>query len=195
MKFLYRWNFIFFLCWPALSSSQSAQAFERSAELKKYCIENIKQRTAALVAEDWNRLIAEANNYIRRCEKAFSSEDFANAYEQRAIGFNRLGQPNQSLQAVEFCLNIDYANTGCHINQAEALQLQGKFQDSLKSLDRADRLLTFSLQRLEREIQRPQDSQSKELAQSRYNEKLAQQRASASLRQWMDEIMKTLRPN
>jgi hypothetical protein len=175
---------------PSVSFSQTSASSDKRNELKQFCIYNINQRTAAMVAEDWKRLIQESDEYIRKCERIWGADELANAYETRVVALNSLDQPTQSLQSVETCLSVDYNNTGCHLGSAEALILLKRFPESIRVLDRTDKLIAFNIQSLESELQRQQNPLDKELSEARRRAKQAHQNKSASLRKWAIEMQK-----
>ena len=170
------------LVFPLCGFAQRPQGIEGKEEQKRFCMDQMERRTAALVARDWSQLAAEADTYIRRCGSVFGADDLARAHENRMNAYIKLKMPTRALQSADGCLSIFYGTVGCHLGRARALMGLNRLSAAQTSLDRAERLATAGIERLERERQSPQHPLDRELAQVRNDELKSIQEFAAELR-------------
>lgn len=182
MNILARFAVMCALVLPLCGFAQVSQRSEGKEDQKKFCIEQMERRTAALVARDWHQLAAEADTYIRKCGSVLGADELSRAHEHRMNAYAGMKMPKRALQSADGCLSIFYGNVGCHVGRALALMGLKRLPEAGTSLDRAERLAAVGLERLEREMRSPQHPLERELAQSRSEELKASQEFAASLR-------------
>ena len=107
----------FTLC--SLSIVAHAQPAVFSERAKSACVEQIKERTAALVARDWPQLNRLATRYIQLCRGAFDARDLSTAYEHIAIASLGMHRPKDALDAADSCIGTYYANPGGTLRRYE----------------------------------------------------------------------------
>jgi tetratricopeptide (TPR) repeat protein len=167
------------LAHPMISIAWSA---DDSLLRKEMCIAQIKQRTAALVAQDWSALERLAERYAKICKNVFGEEDHSSAYEQMAIANVRLNNAKKALSASDSCINISYSNSGCHLQKIEALIMLKRLPDARATLDKAERLIRHLIDLNERDLRDARTALNKELFESRLNNLGAQQSHASALR-------------
>jgi tetratricopeptide (TPR) repeat protein len=178
---------IFRLSIALLVSSISGHAWSadgaNAANLRKEaCIAAINERTAALVARDWQSLERFSENYVRSCKSVFSAEDFSDAYERIADANIAMANPKKALAAAETCIAVFYGKTGCHLNRALALIGLKRRPEARTALDRAERLIAHRAETAKRELRTLGQGQEKELAESQIYMLEAQQSLATSIR-------------
>lgn len=155
---------------------------------ERFCVEQVQTRTAALVARDWSHLLAAADTHIRKCGRVFGAESLSEAHEHRVQALNGLKQPTKALQAADDCISVYYGNTGCHVLRALVLVNLKRYEASLASLDRADKLIVAGLESLARDLERPQHPLDRELAESTVEKLKAHQELADELRKTASEL-------
>ncbi|WP_312409620.1 hypothetical protein [Comamonas sp.] len=159
----------------ALSAESAAAGHGKESN----CIDQWKERTAALAAEDWPQLSRIAERYIKTCKGVFGTESYSVAYEEAAIALNNLGKASQALSASDKCIGAFYANSACHVQRAQALATLEKYTQAHAALDKADRLITHAIEVGQRDLNGAKNSLERELFEARLGH-LAAQRSHAS---------------
>ncbi len=113
------------------------------------CITMMNERTAAVAAQDWSHLERLANRYLQDCKGVFDSENYSWGYLHLAIAYRQRDNAMAALEASEKCIDVFYANSGCHVEKVEALLKLGRqSEDALHS--RLQKSLLLTLLRLTR---------------------------------------------
>ena len=149
---------------------------------KDACIAGINERTAALVAEDWQSLERFAEKYIRTCKGMFDAEDFSGAYEAIADANIAIGNPKKAVAAADACIATFYANTGCHVQKSVALLELNRIPEARSALDRAEKLIVHKTETAMRDLRNAGQGQEKELVEANINMLRAQQAHATALR-------------
>lgn len=166
------------LAGTALAADPAKGAAAREAA----CIAGINERTAALVAEDWQNLARISDNYLKTCKGVFDAEDFSGAYENMAGANIGLGNPKKALSAADSCIATYYANIGCHVQRAVALIALQRLPDARVALDRSEKLIAHRIEATTRDLRTARHTPEKELLEARLNNFEAQQSHAAALR-------------
>lgn len=153
-----------------------------SISLKRRCIDQINQRSAALVAEDWSALERLAEFYAKSCKDVFDNQDYSTAYEHVAIANVKMNNAKKALAASDMCINITYSNSGCHLQRVEALLKLARRPDAGAALEKAERLISHLISLTERDIKDAPTPLDKEVVESHLNNLNAQKRHAAALR-------------
>jgi hypothetical protein len=144
---------------PPLATDQRPSYVQRYQE----CTSLIKQRTAALVANDWPQLERLAKLYLQECTGVHPSESLANAQEDLAVAYDRLDNQMAVLAATERCIEIFYATPRCHVQRAWALVKLGRQQDARAAFAIADKVVSHAITTTETDLQRAGDPSRREL--------------------------------
>jgi hypothetical protein len=172
----------FVLTNAVISMAWSADASEKSLAQQKRCINQINQRTAALVAQDWSELERLSEHFIKTCENAFDAEVASSAYEQIALSNVTLRNPTKALEASNLCIRLSYSNSGCHLQKTEALIQLGRIADAKSSLDKTERLVQHQLEQSVRDLRDARTALDRELLEARLANLNAQQAHASALR-------------
>ena len=146
------------------------------------CIAGINERTAALVAQDWQSLERFSEKYVRTCKGVFYAEDFSGAYEGIADANIALGNPKKAIAAADACIATFYANTGCQLQRAVALIELKRLPEARSALDRAEKLIAHRAETARRDLKTVGQGQGKELVEANINKLEAQQSHATALR-------------
>ena len=181
---MHNWKTLIFLLLSqaVMSFAWSAADSKESILLKQRCIEQITQRTAALVAQDWSELERLAERYVKTCKDVFDNQDYSEAYEQIAIANVRMSNAKKALAASDTCINITYSNSGCHLQKVEALLALTRRPEASTTLEGAERLVSHLISLTERDIRDARTPLDKELFESRLNNLNSQKEHAAALR-------------
>jgi len=166
------------LCGQALAADASNTQSRQEA-----CIDGMNDRTAALVAQDWQNLERLSESYLKMCKGVFDSENISSTYEHIATANIMLGNPKKSLTASDACIETYYANTGCHLERSVALIRLRRMSEARVELDRVDKLIAHRTEISKRDLVSARTALDKELIESRLNNLEAQQSYSAALRE------------
>jgi hypothetical protein len=132
-----------FICFLAIACllwahSASAQTIER-------CIEQKRERTAAVNARDWPNLDRLSKRYVQSCRGVTGAQDISNAYEDIARANRRRHRAQDALEAANMCVTTYYANPGCHLEKAQAMLALNRLIEARDILDVTERLLKSAL--------------------------------------------------
>lgn len=136
--------FSFFTFTPSLAYSDETIGKENS--IKDRCISLHNEKTAALVADDWENLDRLAREYIKKCKGVFDADWLSGAYENIALANNSRGKFKSALIASESCVKAYYGSPGCHIEKAKALMSIGKISEAKEALDISEKLAGHALE-------------------------------------------------
>lgn len=125
-----------------------------SKQKNQECISLINERTAALVADDWQHLERLAKRYLQTCRSVHDPESLANAQEDLAIAYLKLGNLTAALLATESCIDLFYASAGCHVRWTELLLKLERPQEARASLAIAEKLVGYLITTTEKNLQR-----------------------------------------
>lgn len=171
----------FLLTNAVISMVWSADASEKSLAQQKKCIDQINQRTAALVAQDWSELERLSEHFIKTCENTFDAEVTSSAYEQIALSNVMLRNPKKALAASTSCIRISYSNSGCHLQKTEALIQLRRIADAKSSLDKAERLVKHQLELHVRDLRDARTALDRELLEAKIANLNAQQAHASAI--------------
>lgn len=146
-----------------VSGAVDALAQTTSEQKSQECISLIKERTAALVANDWQQLERLAKRYLQTCRGVHDSESLANAQEDLANAYFELGNRTAALSATEACIDLFYASPGCHVRRAVLLLKLGRLRDARAALAIAEKLVGHLITTTERDLQRAAHPLEREL--------------------------------
>jgi len=150
-----------------INSAWSADVNEESLKKKEACITQTKQRTAALVAQDWTKLDVLAERYVKTCKNVFDEQDYSTAYEHIAIASANVGNYERALAASNSCTDIYYSNSGCHLQQVVALTQLGRLSEARTSLEKVEKLIIHLAELTKRDLRYADSAIEKELYESR----------------------------
>lgn len=157
------------------SAVTSSQALPREQEKK--CTALVRDRTAAMVAEDWSRMKSVSERYLSSCKGIAADEDNASAWEGIATASRESRNPKATLEAANRCIDLYYRNTGCHLYKAEALFRLGRARDASRILEGADRMIDHLIQETSSELRDVRSNENQE----KLNAKLASLQAQKEL--------------
>ena len=168
-----------------LSITLIAPGFAQSLSERRQtdCIARINDRTAALVAQDWQELERRAEEYSKQCKGAFSADDDSMALENIALANFKQGKSKKAIVAADACLRLSFSNSGCHIWRIQALFASGNVSDARSSLERFDRLLAHLIERNDKELTAARSALDREFYESIRNKYQAQSEQAAALRE------------
>ena len=162
--------------------ASSADGSKAANTRKDACIAGINERTAALVAQDWQSLERFSEKYIRTCKGVFDAEDFSGAYEGIADANIAMGNPKKAIAAADACIATFYANTGCQVQRAVALIDLKRLPEARSALDRAEKLIAHRTEIVKRELKTAGRGQEKELVEANIYKLEALQSHATALR-------------
>lgn len=125
------------------------------------------ESTAALVASDWVSLDRLARKDVQSCGSSDGPQRLAQAYERLSFANNKFGRASEALKAADQCITTQYSRSGCHIEKAQALVLQGRVQEAWTVLDVADRLAGHAYEIAKRDLASAQTDSDEELQSSK----------------------------
>ena len=128
---------------PVLAAESRAEA----------CVGLINSRSASVEARDWPAAQRLSNRYIRECQAIATPQDLSSAYEILAIAQMEQKNRKRAELTARKCIEVWYQAAGCHVLIAELQHADGKFEDALATLDRADGIISFRLSANAREKQ------------------------------------------
>lgn len=141
-----------------------------SEDNMEHCTNQMNERTAAFVARDWPQLERLAKRYLQDCKGVFDSENYSNAYLDIAIANIQLNNSAAALAASETCIDIFYANSGCHTQKVLALIKVKRFAEARTEFEIAERLVGYLIERNERDLREASQPVYKEFYSSKdYN--------------------------
>src|SRR5215510_8421740 len=85
------------------------------AQTRQRCAEQIRERTAAMVARDWPALEQHARRSVQTCHGVGDALDLSQAYQAIAIAHLAMHHAQEALEAANACITTYYANPGCHL--------------------------------------------------------------------------------
>lgn len=156
---------------------------QASPDEKKECVSQIRQRTAAFVAEDWQQLQRLAKRYIDTCKAIYGSEALSDAHGAIAFANLRFGNASASLSAAESCIALFYSNSGCHLAKVEAMLKLGRIPEAHAELQFAEKLVAHLSAMAERELQSASHPAERELQAAKLYLLRAQESQVERLRQ------------
>ncbi len=165
-----------------MSVAWSAAESKDATLQKQRCIEQINQRTAALVAEDWSVLERLAQQYAKTCKSVFDNDDHSKAYEHIAIANVRMNNGKKALAASDRCINIAFSNSGCHLQKVEALIQLKRHSEAKALLERTEKLVQHRISITERDLRDARAPLEKELLEARLKELAAQQEHAVAVK-------------
>jgi hypothetical protein len=138
------------LAFSLLARAQSDQELKAMTDQElearmKSCLSLIRDRTAALVGKDWDRLEALSRRQLANCSQFLQERSRDSALESIATARGGKGDYKGMLDAATRCIDVSYRNADCHVRQAEALIKLGEIQRGRQTLDRAERLIDHLL--------------------------------------------------
>ena len=169
-----------------LSIVNAASAADSTDVIRKRedaCIEQMNERTATLVAQDWPELERLADRYVKTCRGIFGAENYSYAYEQIAVANNHLGNAQKALSASDKCISTFYSNSGCHVQRVQALIKLNRLPDAKSELDKSDRLIKHAIELSRRDLKGVRTASERELVDSRLNNFDAQQSHASAMRE------------
>jgi tetratricopeptide (TPR) repeat protein len=128
-----------------------------SKDKMKQCITQMDARTAALVARDWPQLERFAKRYLQDCKGVFDSENYSYAYEDIAMANMELNNPAAALEASERCIDVYYANAGCHVTKVRALAKLLRLSEARSEFEIAERLIVHLIEINEENLHKTSD--------------------------------------
>lgn len=168
--------------WGVVQTHSIAFAQTASKEKAQHCVTQMNERAAAIAAEDWLQLDRLAKRYLQDCKGVFDSENYSNAYLDIASANIRLNNPEAALAASETCIDIFYANSGCHVRKVQALIKLKRFVEARTEFEIAERLVVYLIERNERDLREASTIGDKELYYSKDNYLKAQKSLLNSIR-------------
>jgi tetratricopeptide (TPR) repeat protein len=154
-------SIVFIYC--SVSVVVHAQSSVFSEQAKLTCVEQIKERTAALVANDWPQLDRLAKHYVQSCRGAFDAADLSNAFEDIATANFEMLRFLDALEAANSCIKTYYANPGCHLQKVKTLIALDRLVEARGSFRIAERLIKHSLSQNESDLHTARNSVEREL--------------------------------
>ena len=121
------------------------------------CISQLDERTAAFVARDWTQLERLAKRYLQDCKGVFDSENYSGAYEDIASANIELNNPLAALAASERCIDVYYANAGCHVSKIRALIKLSRLSEAHSEFEIAEKLIVHLIEINEENIRKTSD--------------------------------------
>jgi len=146
------------------------------------CTSQLNERTAALVARDWNHLDRLARQYLASCKAAVDSEEYSNAFVHVAMASLGLGNIPAALSASDSCIATYYANSECHISKLNALIAAGRLTEAKSTFSVAERLVEHSLESTQRRLRDATDASERDLHTSQLQNLNAQRGLLDALR-------------
>ena len=153
-----------------------------SPKTKEDCLDLLNHQTAALVTRDWIKLERLAKRYIKTCKGVLKPDTFSEGYRSLAIATYELDQTMASLSASEKCIEVFYANSGCHVLKVLALLKLGRMSDARAVLDITERLIFHLLENTDQELRRATHPADKKLYSSQQSELNSQKKLVDTLR-------------
>ena len=168
--------------WGVVQTHSIAFAQTASKEKAQQCVTQMGEQTAALVARDWPQLERLAKRYLQDCKGVFGSELYSDAYLHIAIANIQLDDSAAALAASETCIDIFYANSGCHVQKVLALIKLKRFAEALTESEIAEKLVDYLIKRNERDLREASQPVDKELYSSKDDNLKAQKSLLNSIR-------------
>lgn len=140
-----------------------AVAQTASEEKVQQCVTHMNERTAALAARDWFQLERLAKRYIQDCKGVLGSEDYSWAYYHIATANIQINNATAALAASEECIDIFYANAGCHVLKVDALIKLDRFAEARTEFEIAERLVPYLIKKNEGDLSETSDPLKKRL--------------------------------
>lgn len=134
-----------------------------SLQEKRECIEQMKERTAALVAEDWSQLDTIARRFIRSCSDVLDWRYIADAYGAVASANNEMGHFEEALIQANAGTAEHYFGTSSHIEKLKALFALNRVEEAKKSFRVAERLIHSVIEQNDTDLQKAQTESDREL--------------------------------
>jgi hypothetical protein len=147
-----RISFVIAAFWASVQTHSVAVAQTGSKDNMEQCTTQMNERAAALVAQDWPQLERLAKRYLQDCKGVFDSENYSTAYEEIAMANLQLNNPAATLVASEKCIDIFYANSGCHVNKVQALIKLKRFAEARTEFGIAERLVGYLIESNEKDL-------------------------------------------
>lgn len=166
-----------------MGTAWSAEPATAARGKESNCIEQMNERTAAMVAEDWSQLERSATRYLKSCKGVFGAEDYSEAYEKSAIANYNLGNFALALAASDKCISVFYANSACHVQRVQALVALARLPDGQVALDKAERLIKHAIDVGQRDLKTAQNEIDRELFQARLANFASQQNLASAIRE------------
>ena len=126
----------------------------------------MKQRTAAVAAQDWPEVTRRANASLALCAGFFDDQELSDEYGFIATSANIQNRPEEALKAALTCLNQDYSNGACHVEKVIALTALDRSDDARTALDIAIRLIQHNIELLERDLGKELEPRDRALKES-----------------------------
>lgn len=130
------------------------------------CISSRDQRTAAVVAQDWQEVSKRANASLALCKGFLDDQDLSAEYGFIATSANIRNRPEEALNAALTCLNDYYSNGACHVEKVIALTALDRSDDARTALDIAIRLIQHNIELLEQDLDKVLEPRDRELKES-----------------------------
>ena len=110
------------------------------------CVDQINERTAAFVAQDWGQVERLAIRYTKDCSAVFGARDDAAPFGDLAVARLKQGSASQALAAADRCIAIFYPSSSCHVSRVQALLASGRVAEARVGLERSERLIIHLLE-------------------------------------------------
>jgi S1-C subfamily serine protease len=149
------------------------------------CITIMKERAAALATQDWSYLERLANRYLQNCEGSLDSEDYSEAYCHLAMAHMNRDNAMAALEASEKCIDVFYANFGCHVEKVRALLYLGRQSEARTAFEIAEKIAAHVIKINERKLSEASQPLYKELYSSKQRMLEAQKSHLDSLRRFV----------
>jgi hypothetical protein len=116
------------------------------------CITVRQSASAAMQARDWVALERFAQRIITTCQSTLAQPYYrASEYSTLAMAQVELGKATAALATSNRCLDETYAEPNCHVTKVDALILLRRTTEAKSATERAMRVTTEAMARVERE--------------------------------------------
>lgn len=147
------------------------------------CAEKTRERTAALVAEDWPQLERLGKIYVQSCRNVVNADFLSSGFEHIAFANLKMLRFIDALDAANSCIETYYPNPGCHILKVRALIELDRIIEARVAFRIAERLVKHSLSVNERELLTARTPAERELY-------LAKKHHFEALLKWVEVLRK-----
>jgi len=158
---------------PLFFNSSNAATKKNSEPTFEFCISSMNQRSDMLIAQDWEPLEKNAQNFISKCKGVIDDEAFSYAYFQISVSKNQKEKYSEGLDAAQSCIDAYYGNVSCHVQKALSLKGLNRIQEAKKSLVSAINLTESNIRKIKRDQNSGKSLESKETLEARLEENIS----------------------
>jgi len=144
---------------PQVSGEPSSVTLQKQTE----CIEQVRERTAAIKTEDWPQLERIARRFIQSCDGVYSRQEIANAYGDAATANYEMGRFKEALIQANAGIATHYLETSNHLERVKALFALLQISEAKESFRVTDNLIHLAVERNSEELQTAQSEVERKL--------------------------------